>query len=184
VGLKVCAIEGCAKAARQRGWCPMHYQRWRHHGDPLREPPTAEERFWSKVETVSSNDCWRWTAAADGKGYGVFRVGSLKDGTRRQVHAYRWAYEHFVGLVPDGLVLDHLCRNTLCVNPRHLEPVSQRENLLRGMGWPAANSRKTHCPKGHPYDAKNTYWHNGGRECRACHREQERRRKERLRSSV
>ncbi|MFJ2662519.1 HNH endonuclease signature motif containing protein [Arthrobacter koreensis] len=81
---------------------------------------------------------------------------------------HRVAYELFSGPIPNGLVLDHLCRNRGCFNPNHLEPVTRAVNNLRGVGFMAAHARKTHCPKGHPYDEKNTQIKNGARRCRAC----------------
>jgi hypothetical protein len=95
-------------------------------------------------------------------GYGGFR-----DAKSRMVPAHRWAYETIVGSIPEGLELDHLCRNPSCVNPGHLEPVPHRENLARGIG----NGSKTHCPKGHAYSPENTYTGpNGNRGCRTCRR--------------
>lgn len=70
--------------------------------------------------------------------------------------AHRWSYEHFVGPIPDGYVIDHLCKVTLCVNPAHLEPVTQRTNLHRSDTFQARNTAKTHCPAGHLYDEANT----------------------------
>jgi hypothetical protein len=86
---------------------------------------------------------------------------------------HRVAYELLVGPIPEGLELDHLCRNTRCVNPEHLEPVTGRENLMRAVSsWAAKNAAKTHCPQGHPYDEENTkVKRDGGRACRACGRE-------------
>ena len=79
------------------------------------------------------------------------------------------SYEHFRGAIPEGLNLDHLCRNRKCVNPDHLEAVTQRVNVMRGVSVTAENMRKSHCPTGHPYDAANTYVRaNGHRGCRAC----------------
>lgn len=122
--------------------------------------PTAEERFLAKVNKTET--CWLWTGGLS-HGYGHFSDRGWQGG------AYRWAYEHWVGPIPEGLDLDHLCRITSCVNPAHLEPVTHRENLLRGETFQAANAAKTHCPAGHAYDAKNTYIYRDKRYCRACH---------------
>jgi len=91
--------------------------------------------------------------------------------------AHRVLYEWTVGPVPAGLELDHLCRVRRCVRPSHLEPVSRRENLLRGVTIPAAHVAKTHCPAGHPYVGANLELRpRGYRVCRTCHRERSRRR--------
>jgi hypothetical protein len=93
------------------------------------------------------------------------------------VCAHRFAYELFVDEIPDGLTLDHLCRNPRCVNPGHLEPVTQRENTLRGISPVAVNAAKTHCKHGHLLDEANTYMTNAGsRQCRTCNRLRMRRR--------
>lgn len=109
--------------------------------------------------------CWIWQRHVNSGGYGT--VSYLG----RKMLAHRASYEEFVGPIPDGLTLDHLCRNTRCVNPEHLEPVTNRENILRGDGLSARRARVTVCPKGHPYDDKNTYrTPDGRRNCRACNR--------------
>jgi hypothetical protein len=104
-----------------------------------------------------SGDCWEWTGSLN-KGYGQWSA--------RMAHRLVW--EVLVGPIPDGLTLDHLCRNSRCVNPDHLEPVTQAENNRRGYGWPAANARKTHCPEGHPYSGRNLILFRGSRYCREC----------------
>jgi hypothetical protein len=120
-------------------------------------------RFWEKVETTDT--CWLWRGGPKDPGvYGQFTLHG------RQELAHRFAYESLVGPIPSRHTLDHLCRNPRCVNPEHLEPVTHRENILRGTSPAAANARKTHCPRGHPYDEENTVMYRGGRYCRACRR--------------
>jgi hypothetical protein len=116
----------------------------------------AAERFWAKVN--KTDECWLWTASRVGGGYGRFHPTNGVS-----VYAHRWAYEQLVGPIPEGLQLDHLCRVRQCVNPSHLEPVTQAENIRRGALY------VVECPKGHAYDEANTYRRPGGqRSCRAC----------------
>jgi hypothetical protein len=124
----------------------------------------ALERFWAKVQKTAT--CWIWLAAKV-NGYGRFD-GKL---------AYKWIWEQFHGKVPEGLELDHTCRNPACVRPEHLEPVTHQENVLRGRAAETShNAKKTHCHAGHPFDEANTYVRpDGGRACRACHNERTRR---------
>lgn len=110
---------------------------------------SAIERFWPKVHKTET--CWNWIACIGGAGYGQFYSGE------RLVGAHRWSYEHFVGPIPFGLTIDHLCRNRPCVNPQHLEPVTKRENNLRGVGSPAKNAAKIHCKRGHEFVQKVGY---------------------------
>lgn len=121
---------------------------------------TLAERFWSKVNRTE--ECWVWTAGLHQSGYGRFYVGG------KRVKAHRFAYESEIGPVPEGLELDHLCRNLRCVRPDHLEAVTHQENVRRGMSPFGISARKTECPQGHPYDEQNTYVDRGRRRCRKC----------------
>lgn len=124
-------------------------------------------RFWSKVR-IASNGCWEWIGARSDGGYGKFGM-RLDNGLFRSENAHAWAYKHTIGSVPTGKELDHICRNLTCVNPLHLEPVTHRQNILRGKTAPAANVLKTHCPKGHPYSGYNLEINKKGwRRCKIC----------------
>ena len=113
--------------------------------------------------------CWNWTLAPNDGGYGLARLGGKPE---RRIMAHRWSWEHHVGPIPDGLQIDHLCRNKICVNPAHLEPVTPRENNLRSTSMAAIHARKTHCIRGHEFTDENTYRRgdNNARQCRACRR--------------
>lgn len=127
--------------------------------------PRLPPRFWAKVQV--QDDCWIWTGAKAGPGekYGYIRV----DG--KTLRAHRFAYEALVGAIPKGLQLDHLCRVRACVRPDHLEPVTNRENGLRGESFAAQQARRTHCSQGHPYNEENTHHYRGKRYCRTCNRD-------------
>ena len=128
--------------------------------------PAITLRFWDKVDlTGGMAACWPWKASRSGRGrgYGQFHY------PRRTSHlAHRLAYELIVGPIPAGLTIDHLCRNQICCNPMHMEPVTNRENILRGDSPSAKAARKTHCYRGHPFTPENTIWV-GYRKCRTCH---------------
>jgi len=127
-----------------------------------RDPRADETRFFGYV--AQAGDCWAF-AQLSPDGYGRFWFAG------KQVRAHRWAFEFMVGSIPDGLVLDHLCRNRACVNPDHLEPVTQRINTLRGETLPAQNILKMLCARGHRLDGNNLRRDaRGRRRCRECHR--------------
>jgi HNH endonuclease len=120
--------------------------------------------FWARVEKLSDQDCWLWTESLTPAGYGRIRIGK-----RRKRFVHRIAYELLIGPIPEGMTLDHLCRVRHCVNPAHLEPVTMRENNLRGVSPWAINARKTHCPKGHPLSGSNLCFDaKGYRHCHKC----------------
>ena len=115
--------------------------------------PGELRRFEAKVSPEPNSGCWLWTGCLTTGGYGMLQL----DGGRIPKYAHRLAYEHHVGLIPEGLQIDHLCRVRSCVNPSHLEPVTQRENGLRGESMAAQQARQTHCIHGHEFTQENTY---------------------------
>lgn len=129
----------------------------------MRYPP-PRERFLASFRLDAASGCHVWTALR-GRGYGRFYV---KGRTHR---AHRWWWEQSNGAVPDGMVLDHLCRNPACVNLAHLEVVTVRENTIRGVGFTAVNAKKTECLRGHPLSGDNLRLRRLGRECHQCRRD-------------
>lgn len=123
-----------------------------------------DERFWKKI-AVTDNGCWEFTGSKS-NGYGKVQRGGVKMPT----HQFTWT--RLVGPIPDGLEVDHLCRNRPCCNPEHLEPVTHRENVLRGESPCAKNAKKTHCSKGHEYTPENIMKkYLPARQCLECYRE-------------
>jgi hypothetical protein len=131
------------------------------------------DRFWSKVDFGEWNECWNWTGGKI-NGYGIFRLQGEDGGYNEYAHRLSWCF-HFGAFPPDDLQIDHLCRNRSCQNPRHMEIVTSRVNILRGIAPSAYNKRKTHCIRGHKFDETNTkhyinYSGNPARQCKECAR--------------
>ena len=137
---------------------------------------SAIERFLSCIKiTKDSGNCWEWIGYKNPDGYGRMSFNG------KMPRTHRFIYEYFNGSITNGLELDHTCKNRFCANPKHLEAVTHKENILRGTSFASLNSIKTHCPKGHEYSLANTYHHpTGSRQCRTCHRDYEGKRRYRL----
>jgi len=150
--------------------CQKHYNKWYHFNRknlikvdrPIKE---RIELLLSKI-LVEDSGCWTWLGCLDKGGYGVFCVTIA--GFKKTYRAHRIVYETFKAKIPDGLVLDHLCRNRSCVNPEHLEPVTIKENTRRGLSLIPLQAEKTRCNRGHLLENKNLYLSGRKRSCCAC----------------
>lgn len=129
-----------------------------------RRTPPAKVRIERKSRRLE-NGCLQWAGHISASGY-----ASTRDDEGRDRLIHRIMYEVAVGPIPDGYVIDHLCRNRACCEPSHLEAVTFRTNVLRGICPSAVNARKTVCKHGHPFTPENTYVFpaSGHRSCRAC----------------
>jgi hypothetical protein len=121
-----------------------------------------EGRFYKKITVVQ--ECWIWKASKLESGYGLFT-----DEYGKTITAHRWSFQHFHGVIPQGLVIDHICRNPSCVNPKHLQAISQSDNIKRSL-LVKARSARTHCKNGHEFTPQNTRYVKGqrGRRCSTC----------------
>ena len=157
-----CPVADCELLVRWRGFC------YRHDPGPAPRISFADSVF-ARID--ASGDCWEWTGALDGRGYGQTYIPGLYQPRR----AHRVVYELLVGPIPDGLVIDHLCRNPSCVNPDHVEPVTQGTNIRRALFRPM-------CKNGHRFDPAWPLAANGRRRCRTCRNAWERADKARRRA--
>jgi hypothetical protein len=163
---KVCCVQDCDRDAFAKAMCGMHYMRT---GSPFTVRRvvglSAEERFWQYVN--KTDDCWLWTGATS-HGYGNFYL-PREGRTTTQIQAHVFAYQTLRGPVPEGLVIDHLCRTKRCVRPDHLDPVTQQLNVIRGDV--ARVLRENTCRHGHEYTPENTHINRkGAKVCRICMR--------------
>jgi len=126
--------------------------------------PNTIESVLDRLEE-NSRGCWVWTGCKSGR---KDKYGKVK-WKGKVVYVHRLIYEHVRGPISKELELDHLCENTLCANPNHLEAITHKENIHRGKGLAAQNAKKTHCKYGHPLSGSNLYLYSSqGRYCREC----------------
>lgn len=186
--MKACSVTDCDKPSARGRMCSMHASRLYKTGttDAPQPRPTLLERLMAKVErAVGPLDCWEWTGFKNKLGYGRFYVDRA-NGIRQ---AHRVSYELHVGPIPDGLVIDHLCRNPGCVNPGHLEPVTNAENVRRGDNSDVTRQRhreRRTCAQGHPLFGDNVriVKRDGARACRECARAANRRYRQKRRATM
>lgn len=182
-GTRICSVEDCARPVYAYGMCSMHHRRKLRNGHTgLRKPQDLGEYIAARVKVgarpaarpgLSPCHIWRLTPADNGYAYIGLR-------THHKMLAHRAAYELKFGPIPDGHVIDHLCRVRACVNPDHLEPVSNAENLRRGRGFRLRNGMDHACIHGHAYTDENTYINPNDDtdiRCRECSRVRDRKRK-------
>lgn len=168
-----CKVDGCERSIETRGWCHAHFEAYRRTGvEPTeRYLETDLERFEAKYKILPSGH-WIWTGAKNTSIIGTQYGEATYEG--RVEGAHRVAWRLYRGPIPDGLVIDHVCRKTLCVNPDHLQPVTFKDNALRGESPLAANAAKTHCAHGHELAGDNLVIRNRpsgpSRDCRECNR--------------
>jgi hypothetical protein len=133
---------------------------------PIRLTNLQELKFWGNVNGYGPDaTCWLWGGRVDDFGYGHFKVS----GHSLKAHRVAWTLRR--GDIPVGMTLDHLCRNPRCVNPSHLQVVTNKENILRGESPTAINARLTHCKRGHLLAGENIRVHHGHRQCLLCVKE-------------
>jgi hypothetical protein len=167
--MRTCSLDGCDGKHYAKSYCEVHYVRFRRWGDPTKvgttpyeqwsngSPEVRQSRLLNKIAASDDESCWEWLGTKSAAGYGQMRVA----GSRQYTH--RVSYEMFVGPIPEGLSIDHLCRNRACCNPAHLEAVTHAVNVARG-----ERPTRTHCIHGHELSGRNLVIRAEGRLCRQC----------------
>lgn len=125
---KICLLPDCDKVSRALNYCNAHYKKFKIYGDPMGGKPSLAERFWAKVK--KGDGCWEWQASLTGSGYGQFSIGyglSMRG-------AHRMSYELAYGDIPQGMDIDHVCHNKICVRPDHLRVATRKQNMEHRMG--------------------------------------------------
>lgn len=163
--MTACSIPDCPTPVHSRGWCQMHATRWRRHGDPLIAKKIVGDELarFLKFANQAGSDCWLWSGRINGGGYPQFMTPSTD-------YAHRWSYAHFVAPIPSGYQVDHLCRVRHCVNPAHLEAVTQRENIIRSEASHVGNGLCRNRLHDVTDPANVHYFKNGDRTCLPCKR--------------
>lgn len=178
-----CTGEECPRGPVARGMCLKHYKRWKKWGSPEGAAPKISRGDSFRAKTTVSDfphgrpglgKCIEWRGLINHAGYGIFT--HRPSGVIRQM-AHRAALELEGEQIPEGMVVDHVCRNRACVNPAHLEIVTNEENLRRGIGYRLRNGMDNSCVHGHKYTPENTYENPNKAQdirCRECSRERDR----------
>lgn len=184
--IRICDVDWCEAPHEARGYCRIHYRRFRDHGDPeggsvyhnakystkAHDRKTLERRFWRKVHFEPNSGCWLYSGGENGHGYCSIKLPHCG----RRIYVHRLSYEMHKGAIPAGLEIDHRCRVRCCVNPDHLEAVTVTENRRRIPDGLRGARKKSHCKQGHPYAGENLYLTPRGYQvCRTCQRRSDKR---------
>lgn len=166
-----CAVGGCVKTVQARGLCAMHYARALRAERGIAAPEKNRVGVDPLTKIIARCEiglCWSWQRGQSSSGYGVVAYGG------RNHYTHRAMWELLIGPIPAGMEIDHLCKNKLCCNPEHLEPVTPRVNKLRSGSPSGRHARREVCDQGHPFSEENTVIRHGYRTCRTCTRDKSR----------